>query len=300
MSLAKELLRLLQSSSILLSPSFADTELSHHCKIPASFTVLRVVLILAFISSLTNAQGAKCEREHPRIISVLKANYDNGSDIFCRQLLATISMIGTLREDPTLFFYVTQRNTLSTDIVYKYASTTTKKRITKAKANRVGKAITKLRPTVPDVIVEKPSASTITFTETSTRTKLKYATAPYPSNCPGADGIDYVTSDRSQWERGCKTGLNQYRTLDHVKAPNLSACIEKCVDYNNNMGYRQCQAVEYLPKTNDCHRIHEPGYFAHPNGESEVATLRLLPPQEMVNGYCATVTGAARLEAVMA
>ena len=186
-------------------------------------------LILAFTT--VTAQSTKCE--HPKILSALKAQYENGSDAFCQQLLATVSMIGTLREDPTLFFYATKTNTKSTETVYAYAAITTKDRVTstsyasqkrkptvfvkplpsyvqqyptsavtKACSCYIGPAetYTQYRPceqapttttysSTFTITVGKPGAKTVTFTETFTNTRLKYATAPYPSTCPDADRV---------------------------------------------------------------------------------------------------------------
>lgn len=58
--------------------------------------------------------------------------------------------------------------------------------------------------------------------------------------------------------------LNSYRILKDVKAPSFLACIEKCVDYNAQVGYKQCQAVEWIASFgNECHLYNEPGYVSH-------------------------------------
>ena len=57
--------------------------------------------------------------------------------------------------------------------------------------------------------------------------------------------------------------LNQYRSLVDIKAPSFMACIEKCVDYNAKVGYKQCQAVAWIASFgNECHLINEPGYVS--------------------------------------
>ncbi|KAF2823107.1 hypothetical protein CC86DRAFT_469666 [Ophiobolus disseminans] len=263
---------------------------------------LRAFIGLLFASTLSNAQSAKCE--HPKILSALKAHYDDGSDIFCRQLLATVSMIGTLREDPTLVFlqdgdgrqiggHRKRKPTSFVKPLPSYVQQYPTQSVSKACSCYVGPAETYTQyrvceqasttttySTTLTYTFGKPGAQTVTFTQTSTKTKLKYTTAPYPSTCPEADGIDYVASDHSQWERGCKTGISCYRPLGTVKAPSLNACIETCVNYNAKLGYKQCQAVTYDPKTNECFRINEPCYFAHNPGGANVATMRFLPPQE--------------------
>jgi hypothetical protein len=210
--------------------------------------VPRFLLGLLLTPALINAQTSQCS--HPKILSALKAQSENGSDIFCRQLLATVSTIGTLDYDPTLVFYTTETDTQSTETVYVFASTTTKERVTSTSyasqtrrptafvkplpsyvqqysTSAVSKACscfvgpgetyTQFRDCAPTTTtaysttltytVGVPGKETVTFTETSTRTKLKFATAPFPSTCPEADGIDYVASDHSQWDRGCKTGV---------------------------------------------------------------------------------------------
>jgi hypothetical protein len=215
---------------------------SHSCVVP------RFLLCLLLISTLANAQTSQCS--HPKILSALKAHSSDGSDFFCRQLLATVSTLGTLDYDPTLVFYTTETDTQSTETVYVFASTTTKERVTSTSfslqtrrptafvkplpsyvqqysTSAVSKACscyvgpgetytqfrsceptsTRTYSTTLTYTVGVPGKETVTFTETSTRTKLKFATAAYPSTCPEADGIDYVASDHSQWDRGCKTGV---------------------------------------------------------------------------------------------
>jgi hypothetical protein len=210
--------------------------------------ILRFLLGLLLSSSLINAQTSQCS--HPKILSALQAHSSDGSDFFCRQLLATVSTIGTLDYDPTLVFYETSTDTQSTDTVYVFASTTTKERVTSTSFSSLtrrptdfvkplpsyvqqystaavskacscyvghGETYTQFRSCEPTstttysttltYTVGVPGKETVTFTGTSTRTKLKYTTAAYPSNCPDADGIDYVASDHSLWDRGCKTGV---------------------------------------------------------------------------------------------
>ena len=82
----------------------------------------------------------------------------------------------------------------------------------------------------------KPGRKTRTYTYTDTHTKAKSTTAAYPKACPAADNVDYVATDHTVWERGCNTGLNQYREIDHVHADTFIGCIDKCVQYNKERG----------------------------------------------------------------
>jgi hypothetical protein len=182
------------------------------------------------------ALDKKCE--YPKILSALKANYENGSDLFCNELLATVSTVGTLREDYTYVFYTTFTDTKSTDVVYKYTATTTKERVTSTSyesQKRTPSSFVKPLPSYvqqyPTPSVSKacscyvgpgatytqyrnceqasttrrvsttltetvgvPGAETVTYTGTSTKTKLKHTTAPYPSTCPDADQVCIVTA----------------------------------------------------------------------------------------------------------
>ena len=89
---------------------------------------LFLCLILSFrLASTQQAAAAECKSD--KIVRALEANYENGSDSFCQEFLASISYIGTLRQDPTIFFYETSTDSASTDIVYKYAETTTKEKV---------------------------------------------------------------------------------------------------------------------------------------------------------------------------
>ena len=74
------------------------------------------------------AQSETCKQE--KIFRALQAQYENGSDIFCQEYLAKIEYVGTLREDPTLFYYETVTNRKSTEVVYVVTSTTTKEVVT--------------------------------------------------------------------------------------------------------------------------------------------------------------------------
>jgi hypothetical protein len=187
--------------------------------------ILRFLLGLLLSSSLINAQTSQCS--HPKILSALQAHSSDGSDFFCRQLLATVSTIGTLDYDPTLVFYETSTSFSSltrrpTDFVKplpSYVQQYSTAAVSKACSCYVGhgETYTQFRSCEPTstttysttltYTVGVPGKETVTFTGTSTRTKLKYTTAAYPSNCPDADGIDYVASDHSLWDRGCKTGV---------------------------------------------------------------------------------------------
>lgn len=93
-----------------------------------SFHLHEMSSSLFLLLLVAKAQERKCE--YPRLLSALKANYGDGTGAFCNQLLASISTMGTLREDPAVVFYTTVTDTKSTDTVYKSASTTIKKRIT--------------------------------------------------------------------------------------------------------------------------------------------------------------------------
>ena len=92
------------------------------------FIPLFFCLLLSFrLTSTQQAAAAECKND--KIVRVLEANEENGSDSFCQEFLASISYIGTLRQDPTLFFYETSTDSASTDIVYKYKETTTKEKV---------------------------------------------------------------------------------------------------------------------------------------------------------------------------
>jgi hypothetical protein len=117
----------------------------------------RIVLGVLLISTPIAAQSAKCK--YPEILSALKAQYENGSDIFCRQLLATVSMVGTLRGDPTLVFYQTETDTKSTDTVYVVASTTTKERVTSTSYESQKRQPTSFVKPLPSYIQQYPIAS---------------------------------------------------------------------------------------------------------------------------------------------
>ena len=86
-----------------------------------------VFSILCFLPIIA-AQTSSCKQA--KIYRDLQANIENGSDIFCGYLLEKVSYIGTLREDPTYFYYATVTDTKSKDPVYVYRSTTTRTKIT--------------------------------------------------------------------------------------------------------------------------------------------------------------------------
>lgn len=71
----------------------------------------------------------------------------------------------------------------------------------------------------------------------------------------------YFFFERVAWLTN-STQISCYRDLGTVQAGSLNACIEACVDYNTNIGYKQCQAVTYNPKNNECFRINEPCYVS--------------------------------------
>lgn len=136
---------------------------------------------------------------------------------------------------------------------------------------------------------------TTTYTFTDTRTDTVETSAPFPTSCPAADGVDYVASDQSAWERICGAYIPSYRPLGAVKAASLDACIEKCVDYNNKEGYSQCQGVLFLPVGQgpggkNCERYNSAGYPVSGDGPGEVATLRFFEPAATQSDYCATIT----------
>lgn len=87
-----------------------------------------LALSILFFLPIIVAQTSSCRQE--KIYRDLQANIENGSDIFCDYLLKKVSLVGTLREDPTLFYYQSVTDTKSTDLVYVYRSTTTKTKIT--------------------------------------------------------------------------------------------------------------------------------------------------------------------------
>lgn len=141
----------------------------------------------------------------------------------------------------------------------------------------------------------KPGRKTKTVTYTDTRYRTISTNAPWPAKCPNADNVDYVAKDNTVWERGCKTYLNCYRPIDHVHADSFNDCIDKCVEYNEQRGYKQCQAIEWGEgKGKNCFRVNSPCYFAHPDGGGAVATLRFYTPSTTESDYCATVSGAAK------
>jgi hypothetical protein len=118
-------------------------------------TWLAVCLVLLTVP--TTAQEKKCE--YPKILSALKANYANGSDLFCNELLASVSVVGTLREDPTYVFYITETDTKSTDTVYKYAATTTKERITSTSYQSQKRTPSSFVKPLPSYVQQYPTPS---------------------------------------------------------------------------------------------------------------------------------------------
>lgn len=90
--------------------------------------ILPVLLCFIHFITLIPAQSDTCKQE--KIFRALQSQVENGSDIFCQQYLASLSYIGTLRQDPTFFFYETFTDTKSTDVVYKYKEITTREVVT--------------------------------------------------------------------------------------------------------------------------------------------------------------------------
>ena len=117
-----------------------------------------VLSTLCFLPIIT-AQTSSCKQE--KIYRDLQANIENGSDIFCSQLLEKVSLVGTLREDPTLFYYETVTDTKSKDPVYVYSSTTTKTKITSTSfESQQRKAITPTAP-LPSYVQQYPTPRVI-------------------------------------------------------------------------------------------------------------------------------------------
>ncbi|KAL8804290.1 MAG: hypothetical protein Q9182_002655 [Xanthomendoza sp. 2 TL-2023] len=136
-----------------------------------------------------------------------------------------------------------------------------------------------------------PNGKTVTYSYTDTTTKYKATTAAYPTACPNADQIDYIATDHSAWDRSCHASLSSYRPLDVVDAPTFTACIERCVDYNRQEGYTQCQGVYWNPENNSCERYNMPGYLgSRDDSNAQVATVRFFYPERSVSDYCVGVT----------
>ncbi|KAL8877174.1 MAG: hypothetical protein Q9198_004766 [Flavoplaca austrocitrina] len=137
-----------------------------------------------------------------------------------------------------------------------------------------------------------PNGNTVTYVYTDTTTTYKATSAAYPTACPNADQVDYVATDKSAWDRSCHASLSSYRPIDVVKAPSFNACIEKCVDYNRNEGFTQCQGVNWRPEDdNSCERYNMPGFLgSRPDSNAQVATLRFYYPEATQSDYCAGVT----------
>lgn len=92
------------------------------------FSLLPLSNLIVAQEAAAAAKAQQCGQK--KILERLTANYDNGSDIWCGQYLAKVDYVGTLREDPTLFFYETVTNSKSKDLAYAYASTKTKEVVT--------------------------------------------------------------------------------------------------------------------------------------------------------------------------
>ena len=119
----------------------------------------RLALSILFCLPIIVAQTSSCKQE--KIYRDLQANIENGSDIFCSILLEKVSFVGTLREDPTLFYYATVTDTKSKDPVYVARSTTTKIKITTTSfESQQRQAITPTAP-LPSYVQQYPTPRVI-------------------------------------------------------------------------------------------------------------------------------------------
>ena len=140
--------------------------------------------------------------------------------------------------------------------------------------------------------VPASGAKTVTSTYTDTTTKYRQTTGPFPTACPAADGIPYVATDRTSWERTCGAYVASGRPLgpdEGVKAQGFTTCIEKCVDYNVKEGYKQCQAAMYNADTKACFLFNSPGYISFAEPQVQVAALKFDEPSTTVSDYCASL-----------
>ena len=143
--------------------------------------------------------------------------------------------------------------------------------------------------------VSASGRKTVTSTYTDTTTRYKGTTGPFPTACPAANGVPYIASDRTSWDRLCSSYLAGYRPLpdfpdEGVKAPNFDACIEKCVDYNTRKGYKQCQVVQYITDTKNCFLANSPQYIAGGQGGAQAASLIFYEPSTTISDYCASLS----------
>ena len=292
------------------------------------------LLIILFTSCVFTQEA--CKKDN--VFRALKRQPSGIGDLFCTELLAKQSIIGTLEPTVTIPVYTTVTDTKSRDPVTVFKSKGTKTKITTTNcASQTRKADpTKFTIPLPSYVEEyptskvssacscliteiptytqyrrcdilsttvvslttftyttgKPNGKTVTYSYTDTTTKYKATSAPYPTACPEADGVDYVATDKSDWDCSCHGGIHQYRPIDVVKAPSFNACIEKCVEYNRNEGYTQCQGIYWDPQNgNSCERYNSPGYLApRDDSNAQVATLRFYYPETTVSDYCAGVT----------
>ena len=128
----------------------------------SSVNMLRIfslALPILFCLPIIVAQTSSCKQE--KIYRDLQANIENGSDIFCSQLLEKVSFVGTLREDPTYFYYATVTDTKSKELVYVARSTTTKIKITSTSfESQHRSAITPTAP-LPSYVQQYPTPRVI-------------------------------------------------------------------------------------------------------------------------------------------
>ena len=118
-----------------------------------------LALSILFCLPIIVAQTSSCQQQ--KIYRDLQANIENGSDIFCDYLLEKVSLVGTLREDPTYFYYATVTNTKSKDLVYVARSTTTKIKITTTSfESQQRSAITPTAP-LPSYVQQYPTPRVI-------------------------------------------------------------------------------------------------------------------------------------------
>lgn len=139
----------------------------------------------------------------------------------------------------------------------------------------------------------RPARTTVTYAWTETTLVYASTRAPFPTACPAADGVPYIGSDASLWDRNCDAYFAAVRIplLRTTTERDFTACIEACVAYNKNLGYNQCQGVLYLPQSGKQCQL---GNSVTPGGGNggQVAVLRFYEPSKPTPNYCATVTGA--------
>ena len=298
----------------------------------------RLLSLFSFAILLTCSAMAQDTCKKDNVYRALNRQPSGIGDAFCTELLAKLSIIGTLEPTFTYPVYTTFTDSNSYDPVTVFKSKGTKTKITTTNyasqtrkadptkftlplpsyveqypTSRVSSACSCLITEIPtytqyrrcDILSSTstffttigyttglPNGKTVTYSYTDTTTKYKATSAAYPTACPNADGVDYVATDKSDWDRTCHGSLGSYRPIDVVKAPSFNACIEKCVDYNRQEGYTQCQGVYWDPKNgNACERYNQPGYLgSRDDSNAQVATLRFYYPSTSQSDYCVGVT----------